>query len=235
MNKILIPLLLPLLLLSIGCQSRNVDDAISLPAESVDSAVESQWSKQDEEAVSDDSSLMYKEDAEKYFDYFLEHNHITHLLGDKTGEEGFSDSEMAGYALSELISLDNGGYDQAVGYPKEEFDAVVLKYFGSTIQNYENQKSTVIPETGHITSTGWSRDTVALVLKELDKGADDVFTGVFYLFNFGIDDIQPEMKDYLLQGRFDDHKKPESELVTIVFEEKVSENGDRYLRYLDVM
>lgn len=232
MKKILIPALLLLLILLGGCQSKNNPGALSSFAEGADGAAGLQSREKDGEAVPDDIPLTYSEDAEKYFDYFWEHNYISVLLGDETGKEGFSDSEMAAYALCELIFLDNGGYDQATGYPKEEFDAVVLKYFGTTIQNYENQKTTVISETGNITSTGWGGNAVALVLKELERGADGVFTGVFYLFNFGMDGIQPTQKDDLLQGRFDNYGKPI--LVTITFEERGAENSLPSPLYLDV-
>jgi len=97
--------------------------------------------------------------------------------------------------------------------------------------NYENSKSFVISETGNITSTGWGVSPSAFVLKELKIGSDGIYTGVFYLLNFGMGEFQPSKAD-LLQGTFGNYGDPPF-LVTIVFEEKSDENSEMYLRYYE--
>jgi hypothetical protein len=183
--------------------------------------------------------LAYNEDVEKYFDYFAVHGHVSLIIGDENNGEGFSDAEMAGYALSELILESNGTYEQSVGFPKEDFEAVTEKYFGAIIQNYNNRISFVIPETGNITPTGWSGASFDFVLKELQTDASGIHTGVFYEFAFGWEGPPPDktelrrkFRDDLLRGFFDDYAQPS--LITIVFEEKVDENGEMYLLYHDI-
>jgi len=65
----------------------------------------------------------------------MDHNYVGMLLDNETGSAGFSDAEMASYALSELILLSDGSYAQSVGFPREEIDFVTEKYFGTTINN----------------------------------------------------------------------------------------------------
>ena len=179
-----------------------------------------------------DSAPVYNETAEKYYDYFEKNNHIYLLLDNETGKEGFSDAEMAGFALCELILKSDMSYEQETGFPKEDIDAVVEKCFGTAVQNYENKKTTIVPKTGNITSTGWGGSAVRFVLKELETDQNGINTAVFYQFNFGMDGISPTAREDLLQGKFDSYGEPF--LVTVTFEEKLDENNDMYLRYYEV-
>ena len=213
-----------------GCSGRNA------PRDSA-SAVITESSQADQGVSESDYAEEippsgFDETAEKYYDYMDRNNYISMILSDEKGSEGFTDAQMAAYAISELIILSDGAYDHAVGFPKEEIDAITKKYFGTTIRNYENRMSTVIPSTGNITATGWGGNPIALVLKELEIDSDGVCTGVFYQLRFSLDEIKPSMKSDLLQGSFDGYGQPF--LITIVFEEKTDENGEMYLRYHDV-
>ena len=181
---------------------------------------------------SEETPIAYNEALEKYYDYFSNNSHTGMLLGNETKGEGFSDAEMAAYALCELILQSDGTYEQAVGFPKEDIDAVTEKYFGANIKKYENRISTVIPGTGYITSTGWGGSSAVLVLKELRTDLDGISTGVFYQFNFGMDGFRPTTKDDLLQGKFENYEQ--LLLTTIIFEEKTDENGEMYLRYYKI-
>jgi len=219
----------------IGCSPRNTPPdptptQITEPSQADQSALEN--SESNDYMKDEILPFGFDETAEKYYDYMDRNNHISMLLSNEKAGEGFADAQMAAYALSELIIRSDGAYDHAVGFSKEEVDDITEKYFGATIQNYENRMSTVIPATGNITSTGWGGDPVALVLKELEINSDGVYAGVFYQFRFSMDEIRPSMKSDLLRGAFDDYGQPF--LVTIVFEEKTDENGGMYLRYYDV-
>ena len=185
--------------------------------------------KESQAAVPTENPFGYNKTTEKYYDYFSANNYVSMLLSNETKGEGFSDAEMAAYALSELILQNNDTYEQAVGFPKEDIDAVTEKYFGAVIQTYKNKTSTVIPGTGNITATGWGGSSVVFILKELATNSDGISTGVFYQFNFGMEGLRPTTKDDLLQGKFEDYGQPF--LVTIVFEEKADESGELYLRY----
>jgi len=171
----------------------------------------------------------YSEDTEKFYDYFRENSHIYALLSNESGGESFSDAEMAEYAICELIIKNGGSYEQEIGFPKDDVDAVTMKFFGTTIKDYENKKSTVITETGNITSTGWGGSSVALVLKESDTDANGICSAVFYVFSFGMGEFHESTKSDLLNERFENYSKPN--LVKIVFEEKTDENGKMYLLY----
>jgi hypothetical protein len=148
---------------------------------------------------------------------------------DEIEGEGFSDMSMTVYALVELWSLHIG----ADGFPKEDIDAITEKYFGTTVQNFESQMTTVIPETGEVTATGWGGSSARYVLKDLQTDTDGIRTGEFYLFSFGMGEIPATTKEDLLQGHFDEYPQPS--LATIVFEEKTDENGEMYLRYYDAI
>lgn len=229
-------LLLVLLLLVSGCSTTT---SSNLPPESIPSEISgeiSDGSKEPPPAQEDAKTIKperpFNLEAEKYYDYFMANVHVSMLLGDKQENTGFSDSEMAAYVLCQLIVENAGNYEQDVGFPKEEFDAVTRKYFGTTVQKYENQKSTVIPGTGNITATGWGGSLVALVLKELEIGSDGTRTGIFYQFSFSMDGLPPSAKADLLQGFFEDYGQPY--LVQIVFTEQTDSNGELYLRYIDL-
>lgn len=231
MKKIVCLLLLFLLA---GCSARTNDLTSETNRIEPPPSIEESGSSEEESQTDDPDVIFfdYNETTEKYYDYFRMNSHFSMLLSNETGGEGFTDAEMAVYALCELILQSNGTYDQAVGFPKENMDAMTEKIFGATVQNYETRWTTVIPQTGNITSTGWGGNAVGLVLKELKTGANGISTGVFYLFSFGMEGIPPTTKTDLLQGRFNDYGEPF--LITIVFEEKTDENDEMFLRYYKV-
>jgi hypothetical protein len=171
-------------------------------------------------------------DTKKYYDYFEENNHVSMILDNETGGKGFSDAEMAGYALSECGKLRGGVYDPSVGFPKEEIDAVTMKYFGATIQDYNNRISTAVPETGNVAPTGWSPTMLAFMLKELSLTPDGTKTAVFYYLAFGMDEDPQSAKSDLLQGKLEDYGQPH--LTRITFEEKTDENGEMYLLFHEI-
>jgi hypothetical protein len=196
--------------------------------------IQSEPETDSEEPVSseEETPIPYNTVAEKYYDYFRENNYVSMLLNNSSSGEGFSDKDMVVYALCELIKLSDFGYDQAVGFPKEEIDGVIQKYFGTVVSQYESSMTTVIPETGNITSTGWGGTSMAFVLKELTTEPDGILTGIFYEFNFGMDGYQPTTKEDLLRYQFEEYGQPF--LIKIVFEEKTDENGKMYLRYHEI-
>lgn len=231
-------LLLALLVLLAGCEKRqsaltpsaSVSDAQSSQPE--DPASESPAQEDDSASDADESALSDDEAnaaAEKYYDYFMKNPHVGLLLDNETGGNGFSDAEMSAFALMELIMQSNGGYDSAVGFPRADIDAVTQKYFGTTIGNYDNQKATIIPETGNITATGWGSGMAAFVLRDLGRGADGAFSGEFYTIGFGMEGVPSTAKADLLRGDFEGYGQPY--LVTIIFEEKTDDSGELYLRY----
>jgi hypothetical protein len=209
----------------------EVSQSQSVPAEP---PVRSESEADSEEPLSseEETPIPYNAEVEKYYDYFRENNYVGWLLGDTSSGEGFSDANMVVYALCELILLSDGSYEQEIGFPKEEIDAVIQKYFGTTVRGYESKMIAVIPETGNITSTGWGGSSLAFVLKELETEPDGISTGIFYLFSFDMDGYQPTTKEDLLCYQFEDYGQPS--LVKIVFEEKADENGKLYLRYHEI-
>ncbi len=155
-----------------------------------------------------EASIAYNADTEKYYDYFEENNHVSVLLGNETGGEGFSDEEMAAYAIIEIMKLDGYVKEYPDGFSKEDIDAITMKYFGTTIKNYNNRITSVDTETGNITSIGWSGTTMAFVLKELTAQPDGKYTGEFYSFGFGMGEYQPSQKIDLLRGLFSGYEQP---------------------------
>ena len=191
-------------------------------------------SKQDTPSAKGGASVgygPYDEAAEMYYDYFRYNNHVAMLLGDETGGPGFSDAEMAAYAIGELHLM--GVYNYERGNPATAYDAVTEKYFGTTIGDFNNSKSTVLPD-GNVTSTGWGGHSVYLVLRDLLE-ADSLTTATFYQLSFGMDDklpTQEALKDDLLGGRFD--KYGAVWIIEMDFEVQQYQNGAVYLLYRDV-
>jgi hypothetical protein len=196
--------------------------------------VQSQSESSSEEPLSseEETPIPYNAVVEKYYDYFRENGYVGWLKDNGTGDEGFSDANMVVYALLELIKLSDLGYKQEIGFPKEEIDAVIQKYFGTTVSEYKSKWIAIIPETGNITSTGWGGGSSAFVLKELETDSDGICTAIFYAFGFDMGDYLPTLKEDLLRYQFEDYGQPS--LVKMVFEEKTDEDGKMYLRYHEV-
>lgn len=227
MKRILLLSVMALFLVA-GCAPQKED---SLPPETPETSQATDLSSTEPPSQGEEVKPV-NPDVKKYFDYFMKNDYVSMLLGDETGGKGFSDAQMAAYALCELIKQSAGDYEQEIGFPKEDFDHMTLKYFGTTVQKHENRMATVIPETGNITSTGWDGASLCFILKELTAESDGMSSGVFYVLSFNMGEYQSSMESDLLQGLFDDNRRPF--LITIVFEEKIDENGEMYLRYDDI-
>lgn len=169
-------------------------------------------------------------EVERYLDYFLAHSYVSFLISDAE-QAGFSDEQMAAFALSRLIAKsDEPGaaeYDHTVGFPKADMDAVTMKYFGILPQNYENRLTTVLPD-GNITGTGWGGSAALYLLHDIAQAGDGRIRGQFYCVSFGMDENIMEAKEYLLQGDFSEY--PDVSLVTLTFTEERDEEGD-FLRF----
>lgn len=167
----------------------------------------------------------------RYLDYFLTHGYVSFLMSDKE-QVGFADEQMAAFALSHLIakSHEPGAteYDPAVGFPKAEMDAVAMKYFGVIPKNYENRKTTLLPN-GNIGSTGWGGSPALYLLHRLEPTEDGRTRGLFYVISFSMDENRSEAKERLLRGDFSAY--PEVLLVTMVFTEEQDEAGEFFLRF----
>lgn len=170
--------------------------------------------------------------AEEYFDYFYENNEIITLL--ECNEE-FSDSQMAAFAV---LSLKNPNFEN--GNSKEEFDDITEKYFGRKIENFNNSMTYIDSKSGLIKPTGWSFDsTVYMSLIDLIENEDGTKTADFYAINVGDgDDIvvkktASEKKQDILNKNFKEYGENIS-IVRLLFEEKKDENGDMYLKYLQL-
>lgn len=170
--------------------------------------------------------------AEAYYDYLSAHDNFAMLLsGEKDG--GFSDAEMAAFTIGELILL--GAYDMENGNPKEAYDAITEKYFGTTIKDFNTSKSTVIPETGNITSTGWGGSIIFMVLRDIAEQADGTVVAHFYRLSRGMSDELPApeiVKRDLLTGQFEAYGPVW--LDEMHFEEKRDESGELYLKYISI-
>ena len=216
------------------------DYPVSEEADDIQNNLNIQVNKNEEEIILEEQEKGFPVHplAEKYFDYFAENIHFSFLLGNDEQKGGFTDAQVAAYALCELI-IQKENYDPDVGYPREEMDAMIMKYFLVTEEdianfNYDNQKTRVIPETGNITSTGWSGSYISLVLKELEQDDESkIYKGEFYLFPGGLEFTAGEVvKNDLLNGRFGGYGQPT--IITISFMEMTDENGNMYLRYCNV-
>lgn len=177
------------------------------------------------------SEIDFNEKAEIYFDYFITNSHVNFLLNNGAGSEPFLDMEMAAYALCELIKENPESYDSSVGFTREDMDITVQKYFGTTVEDYESRLTTVIPETGNITSTGWGGDSFAMVLKSLEKAENDIYTAEFYRFPLGMEAGIEEAKQELFAGNYGEY--PDPALVSLVFEERTDNKGEMYLYYYE--
>lgn len=166
----------------------------------------------------------------RYLDYFLAHGYVSFLVDD-IERAGFADEQMAAFALSHLIakSYEPGAieYDPAVGFSKANMDDVAMKYFGVTPKNYENRKTTLLPN-GNIGSTGWGGSSTLYLLHSLESTEDGRTRGLFYQVSFSMDENRLEAKERLLKGDFSAY--PEVFLVTVVFTEAHDEEGD-FLRF----
>ncbi len=256
MVKRLIPviLLLFLLVISIGCSSK-VTDTPTVPTqpqptenpEAVVSEVEGGTSAEDGENVvtsteddeavksAENDEVVFNEVLEKYYDYFRENNQIVVLLDYPYNENGFTDDAMAAFAI---MSLEN--YDYEKGNTMEEYHAITEKYFGRRIENFNNSMSEIIPRTNMVRATGWSfNSSVFMILKSLVDEPDGSKTAEFYTLNIS-DSVftnlpqktAEEMKRDLLSGNFSVYGEPF--ITRLKFEEKTDENGNMYLKYLEL-
>jgi len=190
------------------------------------------FEKIDEENVKSKNQIKNEEysEAEKYYDYFYENNQIVTLLDN----ENFSDDDMAAFAV---LSLKNPDYEN--GNKKEEYDEITEKYFGKRINNFNNSKTYIVPETGLIKPTGWSFDsTVFMSLINLTENSDGTKTADFNAINvsdgFWTDSPQKtmaEVKEKILTNKFDEYGPRK---VRIKFEEKKDENNNMYIKYLSL-
>lgn len=164
-------------------------------------------------------------EASKYYDLFQADPGLITLLGllEDAGS-GFTDDQLSAYAITMLAV--EGRYDYETGVTQDEMNAVTQKYFGQSIQNFENSMTTIL-DNGKVTATGWSFDSSAfLVLDGEPENHDGVITACFKCYQLSdsvwldqeIEQYKLDhIKDYLLAG--DDEDFPEPQLVKIVFEE----------------
>ncbi len=142
--------------------------------------------------------------VERYLDYFLAHSYVG-LLVDDVERAGFADEQIAAFALSHLIakSYEPGAteYDSAVGFPKADMDAAATKYFGVAPKNYENGKTTLLPN-GNIGSTGWGGAAGLYLLHSLEPTGNGRIGGLFYQMSLSMDENRLEAKERLLKDGF---------------------------------
>ncbi len=216
------PLALALIILLVSCTQ-------PAPAPCAPSAVSSE-----PEISASEPEVPISPEVTRYLDYFLAHGYVSFLMSDKE-RVGFTDEQMAAFALSHLIakSHEPGAveYDAAVGFPKADMDAVAMKYFGTTPKNYKNRKTTLLPN-GNIGSTGWGGSSALYLLHSLEQTEDGRTRGLFYVISFSMDENRMEAKERLLKGDFSAYS--EVHLVTMVFTEEQGEEGD-YLRFYSVV
>ena len=140
-----------------------------------------------------------------YFDYFggLSLMQVIVPTDESFGEGAafFTDDQMAAFAFNRIITEKGEAYDYEIGFEKELFNEMTLKYFGREIANFDNQMTKVIEETGHVTATGWSFDSgTYFILKSRTEHRDDTVTAVFYYWNVG-DSIVSDNPAMWLEGK----------------------------------
>ena len=185
------------------------------------------------------STMVSIGETEKYYDYFSENQAFRVLLE----QYDIDDSSMSYFAA---LSLDKPDFEN--GNSKEEYNVITEKYFGRKIENYNNSAVYEEAGTGKIKPTGWSYDnSVYMILKSLMSYENNRKVAVFYTLNvsdvISIDMFEDremvtanEEKDRLLKGDFSTYSKygVKPFLTRIEFEEKIDENGEMYLKYLQV-
>jgi|GEM_PF-2440062 len=133
------------------------------------------------------------------------------LTEDSAPVEGFSDGQLAAYAIHRL---DNYSYED--GNTAEEYHTITEKYFGRKIANFDNGMTETIPETDRIRATGWSfNNGVYMVLySEITDGAGDVFIGDFYAYDISDSFFEehpealPHIAEYLMTGNDEEYPTP---------------------------
>jgi hypothetical protein len=170
--------------------------------------------------------------AQEYFDLFGSDPGFITL-----GDTPFSDDDLSAYAITRQAAEDN--YEWETGCAPEELDAITQKYFGLTIQNYENSMTTVL-DSGNVTATGWDYNGgVYMVLDGQPTEDNGVITATFRQYRVSEDtwlegwlpqETLDHMSAYLLTGQ--DEGFVQYQLVKVVFEVKSdAETQSSYLFY----
>lgn len=170
----------------------------------------------------------------KYYQYFNKYNRRIHPIFPYTGElDKDTESRLMIFAIS---NLENYNYKE--GHDKEEFDDILIKYFGQTVKNYNTSASKYIPGTQKITATGFSyHGGLRLVLTKLISEKDRSLTGSFDVYYipemYAIDDPDgwKKLDDILLSDNRRQLSKLLSNKAIINFNEIAEQNNDFYLKY----
>lgn len=175
----------------------------------------------------------YSVTARWYYDYFNEIDPAIGILIGETNHGEFTDLGLSAYALLRLIH--EKAYDYEVGYPKADFDAVLMKYVGRVPASYETQMTTVLP-SGNITSTGWGGQGEHYLLSSLEKTGDTTYRAIFYDVPVRMGEEpgtvleSPEyLRARLLSGHLDGDRI--SRVVELTFDRLTDADGHEYLCY----
>lgn len=173
--------------------------------------------------------------VEKYYDYFAASRHPIFNFNSEVDDEILDDNLM----FFAILNLPNYSYEQ--GNTKEEIDAVLIKYFGRTVNNYVTAFSEYVPGTDRIRATGWDfHGGNCLVLTELKEEDDGSLTGRFDVYHV------PEMYfedhpgdwEHLKQSLLSGDPGEYAELLTykaiINFHEITEPGGGFYLKYNNI-
>jgi hypothetical protein len=170
--------------------------------------------------------------AQEYYDLFCADPGFITL-----GDTPFSDDDLSAYAITRLASEDS--YDWETGCAPEKLDAITQTYMGVTVQDYENDMTTVL-DSGKVTATGWDYNGgVYMVLDGQPTEEDGVITATFRQYRVCEDtwlegwlpqETLDHMRAYLLTGQDDGFVQ--EQLVKVVFEVKYDEKSQSsYLFY----
>jgi len=187
----------------------------------------------DGNTVINTSEHYFDDTIERYYNYVNDNPQIIMLFEHPAGATGFTDGEMAAFSILLMGKL--GYADFTNGNSKEEFDKITEKYFGKKIENFDNSKSYIIPETGMIAPTGWDSGKMYMVLKSFTETPDGVKTAVFYMLVCGIGDDWGDantIKKDLLSGNFNGYGK--TYLVNMQFIEKYDLSGGMYFQFISL-
>ncbi|MDD2212247.1 MAG: hypothetical protein PHV56_04670 [Clostridia bacterium] len=232
MKKYLLSVFIAIVLIFtlIGC-SKDVTDKPTVSTKPQQEKSEPIVNEKNQIATDSTNKIELDETVEKYYNYFRNNQQIVALLD----QNGLTDDKLAAFAI---MSFDD--YDYEKGNTKEEYDVVTEKYFGRKIKNFNNGMSEIIPGTNMVRATGWSFDSgVYMILKSYKEEPSGIKNVEFYTFNIS-DSVffdlpqksDAEIKNDLLSGNYSVYGNPF--IVEMKFEEKTDENGNFYLKYLDV-
>ena len=170
--------------------------------------------------------------TEGYFDLFFNDPGFKVLLASLTEDgvslEGFSDAQLATYAIHRM---ENYSYEE--GNTKEEYDEITEKHFGRKITDFDNGMTEIIAGTDRVRATGWSfNNGVFMVLQsDITYDFDGFLVGDFYAYDIPDsfwDDHSMEalihLKEYLLTGNAEEYPKPI--LVRVVFQVEWEMQGE---------